>query len=277
MKRQTNREDFRQYRIDDSCIFKTNKGEYGALSNMASGFPLNVKGIQIRTTEALYQASRYPHLPEVQLKIIAEKSPMTAKMIARANSRHSRKDWENVRVKIMKWCLNVKLAQNFVSFGTALHQTGLRYIVENSAKDDFWGAIPNEDETVFTGKNALGRLIMDLRQKFYSSDMFSLLLVEPPDIESFLLEEEEIGIIDERETFINWLRNYWNLETVEKFGYMKEHSDAGEIHKVYSELTRNSSVRDTREKYKTKKPKRKETGTRGRKKILKTDQSELFR
>lgn len=197
------------YHKENSCIFKKNNEEFGGLSNMASGFPLRVNGVEIRTTEALYQACRFPHLPEIQKKIIEQKSPMQVKMISNTNKKKSREDWDNIRLKVMKWCINIKLAQNFVSFGAVLHETGLKNIVENSAKDNFWGAIPNEEGTIFTGKNALGRLLMDLRQAFYGKDTFSLLFIEPPQIENFLLYNEPIRTIDERSNFISWLQNYW--------------------------------------------------------------------
>jgi len=201
--------ELRSYNKLSSCIFKRNNEEFGALSNMATGFPLRVSGIDIKTTEALYQACRFPNLPEIQKKIIEEKSPMVVKMISDSNKKKSREDWNDIRLKVMKWCIQVKLAQNFVSFGAVLHQTGLRNIVENSSKDNFWGAIPNEDGTVFIGKNALGRLLMDLRQSFYSKDNFSLLYVAPPTIPNFLLYNESIDVIDERKSFIDWLQEYW--------------------------------------------------------------------
>lgn len=197
------------YHKEDSCIFKKNNEEFGGLSNMASGFPLRVNGVEIRTTEALYQACRFPHLPEIQQKIIEQKSPMLVKMISNANKSKSREDWDNIRINVMKWCINIKLAQNFVSFGAVIHETGLKNIIENSANDNFWGAIPNKEGTIFTGKNALGRLLMDLRQVFYGKDTFSLLFIEPPQIENFLLFNEPIGTIDERQNFIRWLQNYW--------------------------------------------------------------------
>ncbi len=186
------------YHKENSCIFKKNNEEFGGLSNMATGFPLRVNGVEIKTTEALYQACRFPHLPEIQQKIIEQKSPMHAKMISNTNKEKSREDWDNIRLKVMKWCINIKLAQNFVSFGAVLHETGLKNIVENSAKDNFWGAIPNEEGIIFTGKNALGRLLMDLRQAFYGKDTFSLLFVEPPQIENFLLYNEPIRTIDDQ-------------------------------------------------------------------------------
>lgn len=209
MKYKLDHKEIRVYHKENSCIFKKNNDKFGDLSNMATGFPLRVNGIDIRTTEALYQACKFPHLPDIQQKIIEQKSPMLVKMISNTNKKKSRDDWENIRLKVMKWCINVKLAQNFVSFGASLHETGLKNIVENSAKDNFWGAIPNEDETIFTGKNALGRLLMDLRQAFYSKDNYSLLYVEPPQIDNFLLYHEPIEIIDERQSFISSLQNYW--------------------------------------------------------------------
>ncbi|VVB87777.1 Uncharacterised protein [uncultured archaeon] len=209
MRYEIDQPEIKVYHKENSCIFKKNKEEFGGLSNMATGFPLRVNGVEIKTTEALYQACRFPHLPEIQHKIFEQKSPMLVKRISNANKSKSRNDWDKIRLKVMKWCINIKLAQNFVSFGAVLHETGLKNIVENSAKDNFWGAIPNEEGTIFTGKNALGRLLMDLRQTFYGKDTFSLLFVEPPQIEDFLLYNEPIRTIDERQNFICWLQNYW--------------------------------------------------------------------
>src|ERR1039457_3030514 len=172
MKYKLDQKEIRTYNKENSCIFKKNNEEFGGLSNMATGFPLRINRVEIRTTEAIYQSCRFPHLPEIQQKIIEQKSPMLVKMISNTNKKKSREDWDSIRLKIMKWCINVKLAQNFISFGAVLHETGLKTIVENSAKDNFWGAIPNEDGTIFKGKNALGRLLMDLRQVFYSKDNF---------------------------------------------------------------------------------------------------------
>ena len=45
----------------------------------------------------------------------------------------------------MRWCLRVKLAENWRSFGDLLLATGDRPIVEESKKDTFWGARPRED------------------------------------------------------------------------------------------------------------------------------------
>ena len=72
MKYKLDQKEIRVYHKENSCIFKKNNEEFGALSNMATGFPLRVNGVDIRTTEALYQACRFPHLPEIQEKILRE-------------------------------------------------------------------------------------------------------------------------------------------------------------------------------------------------------------
>ena len=176
----------RTYDRTASVVFLKTNERFGGLSNMAPGFPLRVNGVRIRTSEALYQACRFPHMPEVQQLIIGENSPMTAKMRSKPYRRVSRHDWDFVRVKIMRWCLRVKLAQNWCEFGRLLLATGDRPIVEQSRKDDFWGAKVTDDGTL-VGMNVLGRLLMELREQLKSDDSESLRFIEPLAISEFLL------------------------------------------------------------------------------------------
>lgn len=189
----------RTYRREESVVFLKTKEAFGGLSNMASGFPLSVNDTRIRTSEALYQACRFPHLPEVQRLIIEQKSPMTAKMKSKPHRKESRTDWDYVRVKIMRWCLRVKLAQNWRSFRKLLLDTGDRAIVEQSRKDDFWGAKPIDEETL-VGMNVLGRLLMELREAVRTEGHEAFRLVEPLDIPEFLLLGRPIGVLEERGT-----------------------------------------------------------------------------
>ena len=185
----------RTYDRADSVVFLKTKEAFGGLSNMAGGFPLKVNGIRILTSEALYQVCRFPHLPEVQKLIIAQKSPMTAKMKGKPHRANSRPDWDQVRVKIMRWCLRVKLAQHWDAFSRLLLETGNRSIVEQSRKDDFWGAKPVGEQTL-VGMNVLGRLLMELRQEVKSSDLPSLLRVESPGVFNFRLYGQQIQIVE---------------------------------------------------------------------------------
>lgn len=215
----------RTYKQSEVCVFRKTKELFGGLSNMASGFPIKINGIQILTSEALYQACRFPHLPEVQRKIIAEKSPMTAKMVSKPFRGNSRQDWDNLRTDIMYWCLKVKLAQNFIAFGQLLETTFDKPIVEDSSKDAFWGAIRDKKhEDVLKGVNALGRLLMKLRQEYNSPNRFDLLFVEPLNIPNFLLLEEQIPLIDERQHFIEILYNHWKISPAKKSNSDRDNS-----------------------------------------------------
>lgn len=185
---------FRTYDRESSVVFLKTNERFGGLSNMAPGFPLRVNGVRIRTSEALYQACRFPHLPDVQRKIIDEHSPMTAKMRSKPFRRDSRPDWDAVRVKIMRWCLRVKLAQNWREFGRLLLATGDRPIVEQSRKDDFWGAKVAEDGSL-VGMNVLGRLLMELREQLKGDEAESLNAIEPLSIPQFLLFQQPIEMI----------------------------------------------------------------------------------
>jgi type I restriction enzyme S subunit len=176
----------RTYDPADSVVFRKTNERFGGLSNMAPGFPIRLNGVRIRTSEALYQACRFPHMPEVQELIIREKSPMTAKMRSKPYRDESRSDWMAVRTKIMRWCLRVKLAQNWKAFSTLLLETGDRPIVEYSRKDDFWGAQPQEDGTL-VGMNVLGRLLMELRENVAEKPADELRHVEPLPLENFCL------------------------------------------------------------------------------------------
>jgi hypothetical protein len=90
---------------------------------------------------------------------------MTAKMKSKKYRGRTRHDWEDVRVNVMRWCLRIKLAQHWWRFGAVLEKTRDKGIVEESTKDDFWGAKPQSDGRL-VGKNVLGRLLMELRQQY---------------------------------------------------------------------------------------------------------------
>ena len=99
---------------------------------------------------------------------------------------YTRKGWDKVRVRIMRWCLRVKLAQNWVKFGELLLSTERRPIVEESHKDGFWGAKPQSDGTL-EGANVLGRLLMELRDQLREPGAECLKCVEPVPLPEFLL------------------------------------------------------------------------------------------
>ena len=93
---------YRTYERSKCAVFLKTAEQFGGLSNMAGGYILTINGVRILTSEALYQACRFPHLSEVQKLIIGQTSPMTAKMKSKPYRKDSRPDWDTVRVKIMR-------------------------------------------------------------------------------------------------------------------------------------------------------------------------------
>jgi ribA/ribD-fused uncharacterized protein len=189
-------------RFEDAAVFFRVKEEWGCLSNMAGGFPLVVCGYDVPSSEALYQAMRFPNSPEIQREIIAQGSPMAAKMMAKKEQRRerlTRADWSEIQLDVMRWCLRVKLVQNFGEFFETLMASKERPIVERSRKDRFWGAVL-EDDGHLHGENWLGRLLMELRDEVAAwlnsgEDDAPYPPVVPPAIENFRLLKTEIGVI----------------------------------------------------------------------------------
>lgn len=176
--------------VHDNCVvfFKVDE-EFGPLSNMAGGYPLRVSGILVSSSEALYQACRFPQHPDWQQEIITQGSPMGAKMKAKKDRRredHSRPDWAQVEVDIMRWVLRVKLAQHFGTIAGLLRATADRPIVEKSRNDRVWGAVEDKDG-ILRGRNQLGVLLVELRGVVESGTPELLKVVTPPAISDFRL------------------------------------------------------------------------------------------
>lgn len=152
----------REYARNACAAFCKTRETWGSFSNMAGGFPLPVGDVVWRSSEALYQALRFPDKPAVQSAIAVATSPMTAKAIAREHDAATRPDWALARIAAMRWVLRVKAFHHPEAFGDLLLSTGARPIVEISMRDDFWGAQPQADGRL-VGVNVLGRLLMELR------------------------------------------------------------------------------------------------------------------
>lgn len=119
---------------------------------------------------------------------------MAAKMVGKPHRSATRRDWDVVRVDVMRWCLRVKLAQNWRRFGQLLLATDEKEIVEESRRDDFWGAKPSGHTLV--GKNVLGRLLMELRQEA-RDDGDNVLSVDAPRVSGLLIDGRLVGPIRE--------------------------------------------------------------------------------
>lgn len=158
--------------MEEVIGFTKTKLPYGWLGNM-SPYPLEFGGKQWRTSEALFQALRFKDIA-IQELIREEKSPMSAKFVMKANAEHittephSEKDVNNMRM-----CLILKLEQHPLLIEELIN-TGNKTIIEDvTARGDkggncFWGAmlVEGEDGFHWVGKNTLGLLWMELREKY---------------------------------------------------------------------------------------------------------------
>jgi ribA/ribD-fused uncharacterized protein len=154
------------YRTSDPkrvAAFLRVRDPFGAFSNMAIGFPMTLDGTPVPSSEALYQALRFPHLPDFQREILDQSAPVLSKRHAYARITDTRPDWDQVRVNVMRYVLRAKFGSAQGELLGLLRGTGDRPVVEISYRDDFWGARPVDGRLV--GRNVLGRLLMELRQE----------------------------------------------------------------------------------------------------------------
>ena len=198
------------YLIKDCITFRRTHEEYGGLSNMAGGYPIYIEGVKILTSEALYQACRFSDYPEIQKKIIDQRSPMTAKDISRKYYYLTRKDWKKNRVQIMNCCIHIKLLYNWRKMGTLFEQTMDKEIVELSSKDDFWGAFEKGDYA--EGYNVLGLLLKQVRKDYRMNQDKKNIILGCPSIDNFKLFEHTIGNIK-----VDVTKNYYIGETYSLF------------------------------------------------------------
>jgi ribA/ribD-fused uncharacterized protein len=162
---------------------------------MAGGYPLIVNGLHYLTSEHLYQCFRFPKCLEAQQRTMARKSPMGAKMAGKPYRKdHSRKDWEDVRVDVMRFCLRVKLAQHRKNFGDLLISTGSKAIVEESHRTDFWAAKAT-DANHLEGENNLGILLVALREEFRALNPTDDYDVAPLPIPNFTLMGKPVSTV----------------------------------------------------------------------------------
>lgn len=157
----------KSWQLNDSAWFRRTKDPLGDFSNFAVGMPIKIHGFEIQSSEHLYQAMRFPHLPDVQFQILDADSPKTCKTVAREHEGSSRNDWDEIRVDVMRWVLARKILANTKRMENVFKLSKDLPIVEFSKADSFWGAGPEWDGSeILKGRNILGCLLAELRKEF---------------------------------------------------------------------------------------------------------------
>lgn len=141
-------------------FYRTNE-MYGCFSNFSKhGFEID--GKYWMTSEHYFQAMKFVGL-EVFEKVRLAPTPMDAAKMGRDKKNPLREDWEDVKDDIMRKAVWSKFSQNR-EIARILIGTGEEVIIEKTSHDYYWGCGTNG-----TGKNMLGVILMEVRNKLQSS------------------------------------------------------------------------------------------------------------
>jgi ribA/ribD-fused uncharacterized protein len=131
--------------------------EFGQFSNFAP-FPIELDGERWPTSEHYFQAQKFAeHAYRQQIR--KTKSPMQAAWLGRDRKKPLRRDWESVKVGIMRQAVRAKFIQH-EELRLLLLSTGAATLVEHTENDAYWG-----DGGDGSGRNMLGRILMEIREE----------------------------------------------------------------------------------------------------------------
>lgn len=131
--------------------------DYGCFSNFAA-YSIQVDGKQWPTSEHYFQAQKFEDR-EHQEAIRKIKSPMIAARMGRNRKKPLRRDWESVKIAVMRKAVRAKFTQHD-DIRQILLSTGDARIVEHTENDSYWG-----DGGDGSGKNMLGHILMEIREE----------------------------------------------------------------------------------------------------------------
>ena len=154
--------------------FYSKATECVSFSNFA-WFPIVLGGKAWKTNEHYYQAMKYSGIDEKRvLRIKNADGPSQAKSLGNDPKHPPRNDWEEIKDNVMRLCCLRKI-QTHESVYNLLISTGERPLLEDSAKDYYWG-IGAEGN----GKNMLGIILMEIRN-LLKDDFYALKLKPIPE------------------------------------------------------------------------------------------------
>ncbi len=142
--------------------FYSVNAEYGEFSNFAP-YPIKLRGKTWPTSEHYFQAQKFEDRGD-QEEIRAVTSPMIAARMGRDRKRKLRRDWERVKIGVMREAVEAKFRQHD-ELRALLLATGDAKLVERTENDDFWG-----DGGDGSGRNELGRILRAVRAALRDDD-----------------------------------------------------------------------------------------------------------
>jgi N-glycosidase YbiA len=144
-----------------TIYFYSTRDAYGGFSNFsAHGFTLN--GTWWPTSEHYFQAQKFAG-SEHEEAVRRAKTPKDAAEMGRDRRRPLRADWEQVKDDVMRVAVRAKFGAH-AELRAELLGTGDEELVENAPGDYYWGCGADG-----SGKNMLGRILMELRAELYGA------------------------------------------------------------------------------------------------------------
>ena len=141
--------------------FYSTADEFGTFSNFAA-YPIVLDGQRWPTSEHYFQAQKFADA-ESREEVRRARTPMQAARLGRDRSRKLRRDWESVKVAVMRAAVTAKFDQH-PELRELLLSTGDAKLIEHTANDDYWG-----DGGDGTGHNWLGRILVEVRATLTAS------------------------------------------------------------------------------------------------------------
>ncbi|PTX93963.1 DUF1768 domain-containing protein [Spartobacteria bacterium LR76] len=144
------------------CFYKPNEA-FGLLTNFAR-LPIEVDGKVWPTTEHYFQAQKF-HDEAYRERIRTAETPREAADLGRSRNVPLRPDWEAIKDDVMRRAIAEKVRQH-QAVQDVLLSTGDSLLVEHTPRDSYWG-----DGGDGSGKNMLGKILMEVRRKLRSGEL----------------------------------------------------------------------------------------------------------
>ena len=136
----------RFYSVDDA---------YGEFSNFAR-YPIRLNGKQWPTSEHYFQAQKFTNA-QIKERVRRANTPALAARLGRDRKLPLRRDWDSVKLGVMRLAVQAKFTQH-ADLAALLLGTGEAVLIEHTEHDAYWG-----DGGDGSGANWLGRILMDVR------------------------------------------------------------------------------------------------------------------